>query len=192
MLRVAEGPQESRQEVIAYGEGYGEELHEEESVGIAVDVGRGIDEDKDPVAEHAADNGDDDSKDDAYAQGVGHIRPHLREVLGTESLGHRDGETGTGAVAEAHDEKHYRRRGTDGGQRADTYPPAYDGGIDDEIHLLKDVPKDEGKSKPQDATGGRTYGHIVNGGHRRVPSFRQQHRLETDSCRQSAASSYGG
>ena len=113
-------------------------------------------------AEDAGKEGDDHSKADGDADAVAHVNPHLGVIPGAESLGDRDSETGTGAVAETHDEKH------DGAGCAYcckcpyANPSSHDGGIDDEIHLLKDVTQDEWNRKFDDGSQGRAYSHVIS------------------------------
>ena len=41
------------------------------------------------------------------------------------------------------------------------YPSSHDGGVDDEVHLLKDVTQDEWYCKLDDGSQGRAYRHVV-------------------------------
>ena len=90
-------------------------------------------------AEDAGKKGDDHSKHHGDTDAVAYVSPHLGVIPGAESLGDRDGKTGTGAVAEAHDEKHDGAGCAYCRKCSHANPSSHDGGIDDEIHLLKDV-----------------------------------------------------
>ena len=90
-------------------------------------------------AEDAGKKGNDHGKHHGDADAVAYVSPHLGIIPGAESLGDRDGETGTGAVAEAHDEKHDGAGCAYCRKSSHANPSSHDGGIDNEIHLLKDV-----------------------------------------------------
>ena len=78
------------------------------------------------------------------------------------SLSDRDGETGTGAVAEAHDEEHDGAGCAYCRKCSHAYPSSHDGGVDDEVHLLKDVTQDEWNRKFDDGSQGRAYRHVIS------------------------------
>ena len=44
---------------------------------------------------------------------------------------------------------------------AHAYPSSHDGGVDDEVHLLKNVTQDEWYCKLDDGSQGRAYRHVV-------------------------------
>ena len=113
-------------------------------------------------AEDAGKKGNDQGKHHGDADTVAYISPHLGIIPGTESLGDRDGKTGTGTVAEAHDEKHDGAGCANSRKSSHANPSSHDGGIDDEIHLLKDVTQDKWNRKFDDGSHGRTYSHVIS------------------------------
>lgn len=161
LARVAKRPDITGEEVEGDGEGYGEKLQQEKRVGIVEDLTRRVHHEQYPVAKHTGEKGRDDGQHHCHANGVGHVDPHLLIVFRTERPRYRYGETGTRAVAEAHDEKHHRCRRAHGGESVNSYPAPHDGGVYDEVHLLKDVAQNQGNGKPYDATGGIAHGHVV-------------------------------
>ena len=136
---VAQGTDKSREEIVGYGEGYGEKREQQEDVGIMEDVVGGVDHPQDAGAENRGEHGEYHADDGSYAQRVGHIGAHLGVVVRTEGLRHGDGKSRARAVAEAHDKKGDGRAGANGGKRFHADPPPHDGSVDYEIHLLEYV-----------------------------------------------------
>ena len=161
LLGVAQRADLSRIEVVGDGEGDGAELQEEEDVGIVEDIGRRVDELQDLLAEQAREQGRHQCEHDGDTSGVAHVAPHLVVVAGAEGLCHGDGKACTGTVAEAHDEEHDAARGPHGGQCAHADPPSYDGGVDDEVHLLQEVAEDERYGELQDGACGCAACHAL-------------------------------
>ena len=112
-------------------------------------------------AEDAGKKGNDHGKHHGDADTVAYISPHLGVILGAESLGDRDGKTGTGAVAEAHDEEHDGAGCANSRKSSHANPSSHDGGIDNEIHLLENVTQDEWNRKFDDGSQGRACCHVV-------------------------------
>ena len=108
-------------------------------------VSRSIHHLQDAVAEHKRKHHYHQSHHHGNTHGIGYVDAHLMVVLRTERLRHRYGEAGAGSVAEAHYEKGDRCRSAYSRQCAHADPSAYDDGVDDEVHLLKDVAQYQGQ-----------------------------------------------
>ncbi len=93
----------------------------------------------------AGDDGHHNGDDQRQPQRIAHIGTHQPIVLGSERLGHGNGEPRTGSIAEAHDEEHDARRSSHGSQGFHTDEATHNGGVDDEIELLENITQDEGK-----------------------------------------------
>ena len=152
LLRIAQGTDLTGEQVVADGERNCRKLQHQEDVGIIEHLLRRIHQMQNLSAEDAGKEGDDHGKHHGNADAVAHVSPHLGIIPGTESLGDRDGETGTGAVAEAHDEKHDGAGCAYSRKSPHANPSSHDGGIDDEIHLLKDVTQNKWNRKFDDGS----------------------------------------
>ena len=161
LARVAKGADVAGEEVEGERERYGEKLQEQEGVGVVEDLARRVHDTQNLVAEGASEKGYHDNHNQAHAYGVGHVNSHLLKVLRPESPRYWYGETGARPVAEAHDEKHDRCRRAHGGEGVDSYPTPHDGGVYNEVHLLKDVAQYQWNGKLYDAVGGIAHGHVV-------------------------------
>ena len=139
LFRVAQGTNLTGEQIVAYGERNRRKLQHQEDVGVIEDLCWRIHQVQNLSAEDAGKKGNNHGKYHGDADAVAHVSPHLGIIPGTESLGDRDGKTGTGAVAETHDEKHDGAGCAYCRKSPHANPSSHDGGIDDEIHLLKDV-----------------------------------------------------
>ena len=139
LFRVAQGANLTGEQVVGDGKRNRRKLQHQEDVGIIEHLLRRIHQVQNLSAEDAGKKGDDHGKADGNTDAVAYVSPHLGIILGAESLGDRDGKTGTGAVAEAHDEKHDGAGCAYCRKSSHANPSSHDGGIDNEIHLLKDV-----------------------------------------------------
>jgi hypothetical protein len=144
LFGVAQRADEARQQVVAHGEGDGDEVEQQENPRVVEDFRRRVHHLQDAGAEEAREERDDHGQHGGYAQRVGHVSPHLGIVLGSEALSHRNGKARARAVAEPHDEKHDGGARSHSCQRAHAYPAPHDGGVDDEVHLLEDVAQYQG------------------------------------------------
>ena len=162
LARIAEGAYLTRQEVEAEREWNGGELQHEECVGVVEDVSRSVHHLQDAVAEHKREHHYHQSHHHGNTHGIGYVDAHLMVVLRTERLRHRYGEACTGSVAEAHYEKCDRCRSAYSRQCAHADPSAYDDGVDDEVHLLKDVAQYQGQCEFGDLAQRRSDGHIAH------------------------------
>ena len=162
---VAQRPDETRKQIIGYGEGYGQELKEEECVGIGEDgVGR-IHHAQDGRTQQTGDRGHQQGDDYRQPQRVGHVAPHVGIVFGTEGLRHGNGETRAGSTGKPHDKEDDRRRSPYASQCTHADEATHDGSIDHHIHLLKDVSAHQRQCKAHDVARGRPYGHVIHISH---------------------------
>ena len=162
LARIAEGTYLTREEIEAEREGYGGKLRHKEYVGIVEDVGRSVDQLQDSMAEHKRQQRHNCCNDSRYSDGISHVDAHFAIVLCAERLCHGNCKSCTSSVAESHNEKHYGRRRTHSCQRTNTNPSAYNGGIDDEIHLLQNVTQYEWQGKLADLAQWRAYSHVAD------------------------------
>ncbi len=161
LLRVAEGTDLSREQIIGNGKRYRRKLEHEEDVGIVEHLGWGVDEMQNLAAEDAGEEGDDHGEDHGDADAVAYIGAHFHVVFGTESLRHGDGEACARTVAETHDEEGDGAGCPHSRQCSHTYPAAHDGGVNDEVHLLQNVSQYQRDGKGDDVSQGRAYCHVV-------------------------------
>ena len=162
LARIAKSTNLSRKEVETERERDGGKLQHKEDIGIVEYLVGSVHKLQYAPTEHQRQQRHNCRHHHRHAHRIVNIRPHLSEVLGTESLCHRYGETGTRPVAETHDEKHHRRRCTHRRQSLHTDPAPYYRRINDKIHLLQDISKNERQRKPCYATHGRTRRHVVH------------------------------
>ena len=162
LARIAEGTYLTREEIEAECEWYGGKLRHKEYVGIVEDVGRSVDQLQDSMAEHKREQRHHRSDYSRYSHGISYVDAHLAIVLCAECLCYGNCKSCTSSVAESHNEKHYGRRRTHSCQRTNANPSAYNGGIDDEIHLLQNVAQYEWQGKLADLAQWRTYGHVAD------------------------------
>lgn len=162
LARVAECAYLTGEEVESERERYGCELQHEERIGIVEDVGRGVHHLQDVVAGHQREHHYHRGYDSRHSNSVGYVDAHLAVVLRPERLRHGYGEACAGSVAEAHNEEGDGGGCAHGCQCFYTNPSAYDDGIDDEVHLLKDVAKYQGQCELRDLAQWRSDRHIAH------------------------------
>ena len=162
LARVAECAYLTRQEVEAEREWNGCELQHEERIGIVEDVSRSVHHLQDAVAGHQREHHYHRGYDSRHSNSVGYVDAHLAVVLRPERLRYGYGEACAGSVAEAHNEEGDGGGCAHGCQCFYTNPSAYDDGIDDEVHLLKDVAKYQWQCELCDLAQWRSDRHIAH------------------------------
>jgi hypothetical protein len=161
LLGIAQRPHEAGEQIIRKGKRYCRKLQYQKDVGIAENLIRRIHHTQNRRAQQTGGKGYQQRNNSRKPQRITHILPHQRKVFSTESLRHRDGESGTSSIAEAHNEKHYRRGSPHGGKGINTNKPPHHRRIYYQIHLLQDIAADQRHRKLQYVACRRTYCHII-------------------------------
>ena len=141
---VPQGPQQACQHVVQHNGGDAQENHHDVAVGVVEDVRGGVHPLQNGPAQGHGENRDHQGEPAGQPQDVAHKALEVLKVLGAVALGHRDGEPGADAGAEAQNQEVDRAGGAHRRQGPCAQEAPHDDGVHHGVELLEQVAEHQG------------------------------------------------